>query len=73
MNRVELPPLRFITQEQLSHGCEVFRLSAVGYTRWKPSRYERIYDAATAVRARWPEVGHTAAYKDLETNLNWGR
>lgn len=71
--KVELPPLRFITREQLNHGCEAFRMTSVGHTAWKPTRHERILAAVDSVMFRWPELDRNAVYKDLETNLNWGR
>jgi hypothetical protein len=69
---VLIAPLRFISKEQLAHGCEAFRMTSVGHKAWKPTRHERILSAVDSVMLRWPQLNRNAVYKDLETNLNWG-
>lgn len=56
---------RFLSVEQLREGLELYRLTAVGYATYQPTRHGKIAEAVRMLCARHPEVSRAGAYKDL--------
>jgi hypothetical protein len=56
---------RFLSPEQLKEGLELYRLTAVGYTTYQPTRHGKIAEAVRMLCERHPELSRAGAYKDL--------
>jgi len=61
---------RFITEQQLNDGLECFRLTAVGFSGWAPTRHGRICNAIELLTKQHPEMSRGGAYKDLTDALD---
>ena len=62
--------LRFISQEQYNELINLYHLARVALSDRVPSRYDRMIWATKEFNKLHPEISATAAYKDLEANMN---
>lgn len=60
---------RFVTEAQLNDLLDCFRRTAVGYSNWRPSKYERTVRAVEMFMAHNVGVNKNGAYKDLSSAL----
>lgn len=56
---------RFLTDQQLKDALECFRLTAVGFSGWAPTRHGRICNAVNMLARQHPGISRGGAYKDL--------
>jgi hypothetical protein len=56
---------RFLTQEQLNEGLELYRLTAVGYSTYQPTRHAKLTETVRMLADRHPNISRGGAYKDL--------
>lgn len=63
---------RFLTESQLNDALDCFRLTAVGFSGWAPTRHGRVRNAVKLFARQHPEVSNAAAYKDLCDALEQG-
>ena len=55
---------RFMSAQQMSLLLECWRLTAVGYTNWRPTRHARMLRTVELAQQQDPTIG-AGAYKDL--------
>ncbi len=64
---------RHVTKAQLNELYDLYHLANTALAGERPSSYDRMLWAAKAFSEAHPEVGQTAAYKDLSNSIAAGR
>lgn len=64
---------RFVSESGLTELINLFHLSKCPLSGTSPSRYDRVLWASSEFHKAHPEVSSTAAYKDLDGALSFGR
>lgn len=63
--------LRFLTQDQYNELIGFYHLANVALAGTCPKRYDKMLWATKEFAKKYPGISATAAYKDLDTNMNF--